>query len=124
MPGFGAISPCAMRDTIVSEIDGCDWNRPPAGAGRPTSSGFPTVSRSSVWATGWRIRHGTWTAAHGRMTWSAGLPSIRFGMIQLPVRTESSVRAAWCDRSVAMSSALLPTPTTSTFLPANAAGSS
>jgi hypothetical protein len=51
------------------------------------------------------------------MTWSAGLPSIRLGMIQLPWRTERIVPSAWCDRSVEMSIALLPIPTTSTRRP-------
>ena len=51
------------------------------------------------------------------MTWSAGLPSSRLGITQLPCRTDSSVRSATCETSVAMSIALLPIPTTSTLLP-------
>jgi hypothetical protein len=58
-------------------------------------------------------------------SWSIGRPNARFGSTQTPRRPESKTLAAdsGCANSQAISIALLPSPTTSTFLPRMSTGS-
>ena len=65
--------------------------------------------------------------SHGMVLtiWSAGLPNMYFGTTHAPLRVETNTFSATPlrDSSEAMSTALLPMPTTSTRLPRRSSGS-